>query len=87
MHLKEFYTVGGCYELEEPRFIDKGMLVYFPAGKSYCGLSMFELHLHGSLAVYALLSQQLKLLEFRSAERGEFTRLAVESGRVSLMEA
>ena len=67
--------------------IDEGLVVVFEAGRSFTGEAMAELHLHGSIAVTAAalraLSEQPGL---RLAEAGEFTRRALENGRLDLAQ-
>ena len=68
--------------------IDDGLVVRFPAPRSYTGEEMAELHSHGSPAVIAaLLSALGRLRGFRLAEPGEFTRRAFENGKLDLTEA
>ena len=67
--------------------IDEAMVVWFEAGASYTSEPMVELHLHGGRAtvtgVLALLSEMAGI---RQAEAGEFTRRALESCRMDLVE-
>lgn len=67
--------------------IDEGLVLLFGEGHSFTGEAMAELHLHGSVAVIAAslraLSEQPGL---RIAEQGEFTRRALENGRLDLAQ-
>ncbi len=88
-----------CVGLPEPRrmglrrliwqgeVIDEALVVVFAKGGSFTGEEMAELNLHGSLAVVArvlrVLSEQPGL---RPAEAGEFTRRALENGRLDLSQ-
>lgn len=67
--------------------IDEALVVVFAAGSSFTGEPMAELNLHGSLAV---VSKVLRVLSdqpgLRPAEPGEFTRRALENGRLDLSQ-
>ena len=67
--------------------IDEAVVLVFEAGHSFTGEAMAELHVHGSIAVVAAtlraLSDQPGL---RMAEPGEFTRRALENGRLDLSQ-
>lgn len=67
--------------------IDEALIVTFEAGNSFTGERVVELHLHGSNAVVAavleLLGQQPHL---RLALPGEFTRRAMDNGRLDLAQ-
>ncbi len=67
--------------------IDEGLVLLFAPMHSFTGEAVAELHLHGSVAVVSAmlraLSQQAGL---RLAEPGEFTRRALENGRLDLTQ-
>ncbi len=67
--------------------LDEGLVILFAQDHSFTGEAMAELHLHGSIAVVAMtlraLSDQPGL---RPAEAGEFTRRALENGRLDLTQ-
>jgi tRNA modification GTPase len=67
--------------------IDQGIVLFFPAPASYTGEDVAELHLHGGRAVLAQISDVLISQELRPAEPGEFTRRAVENGKLDLTRA
>src|SRR5207302_3332741 len=68
--------------------IDEALLLWFPAPNSYTGENVLEIQTHGSRAVIGALTTALaKLPDFRPAEAGEFTRRAVENGRLDLTRA
>lgn len=68
--------------------IDDALIMWFPAPKSYTGENVLEIQTHGSRAVIGALTGALaKLPRFRPAEPGEFTRRAVENGRMDLTRA
>lgn len=80
MQLRRLREPGGA-------ILDEALVVMFPQGGSFTGEPMAELHLHGSLAV---IGEVLEVLDgatgFRPAEPGEFTRRALEGGRIGLTE-
>lgn len=67
--------------------IDECLVLLFPAGHSFTGELVAELHLHGSIAVVALILKALSAQAgLRLAEPGEFTRRALENGRLDLTQ-
>ncbi|MEO1640190.1 MAG: tRNA uridine-5-carboxymethylaminomethyl(34) synthesis GTPase MnmE [Pseudomonadota bacterium] len=67
--------------------LDEALLLRFPKGQSFTGEPVVELHLHGSPAVTAAVSRALgQNPALRMAEPGEFTRRALENGRLDLAE-
>ncbi len=67
--------------------LDEALVVLFREGESFTGEAMAELHLHGSLAVIGEVLEVLgRAAGFRPAEPGEFTRRALEAGRIGLTE-
>lgn len=67
--------------------IDEALVLYFPEGASFTGEEIVELHLHGSKAVVgAVLSALGTDDRLRPAEAGEFTRRALENGRLDLAQ-
>ncbi len=70
------------------RKIDQGLVLWFPAPGSATGEDVAELHVHGGRAIVeAVLSALSSLPGLRPAERGEFTRRAVENGKLDLTQA
>ena len=67
--------------------LDRGLVLWFPAPRSYTGEDCAELHLHGGRAVLATVAEALTELGARPAEAGEFTRRAFLNGRMDLLEA
>ncbi len=66
---------------------DRGLVVYFPAGASFTGDDLVEFHVHGSVAVLHMLLDALGTMpDLRLAEPGEFTRRALDSGRLDLTQ-
>ena len=67
--------------------LDEALILQFEAGKSFTGEQVVELQLHGSPAVVAAVLRRLAgMPELRQAEAGEFTRRALENGRLDLAE-
>ncbi|MFB2595796.1 tRNA uridine-5-carboxymethylaminomethyl(34) synthesis GTPase MnmE [Paracoccus sp. p4-l81] len=66
--------------------IDNGLLILFEKGQSFTGERVAEFQLHGSVAVVKRLLATLSALGYRSAEPGEFTRRALENGRLDLTQ-
>lgn len=68
-------------------FIDQALILIFSKPCSFTGENVVEFHLHGSSAV---VSSVIKLLGnfkgLRSAEAGEFTRCALENGKIDLAQ-
>jgi len=67
--------------------IDEGLALAFPAPSSFTGEDVLELHLHGSRAVAAALSEALTAAGARPAEAGEFTRRAFAEGKLDLAQS
>jgi tRNA modification GTPase len=68
-------------------FIDQALILIFRKPYSFTGENVVEFHLHGSSAV---VSSVIKLLGnfkgLRPAEAGEFTRCALENGKIDLAQ-
>jgi len=67
--------------------IDQGLLLWFPAPHSFTGEDVAEFHLHGGRAIREALFSALLQLGLRPAEPGEFSRRAVENGKLDLTRA
>lgn len=65
--------------------LDEALVLTFDQG-SFTGELSVELHLHGSNAVVARVLQVLSVLGLRMAEAGEFTRRALENGKLDLTQ-
>lgn len=67
--------------------LDEALVLVFPSGQSFTGEEVVELHLHGSIAVVGAV---LRVLgdnpDLRPAEAGEFTRRALDNGRLDLSQ-
>lgn len=67
--------------------IDEGLVLRFGTGASFTGEPVVEFQLHGSLAVVgAVLAALAAQPGLRPAEAGEFTRRALENGRLDLAQ-
>lgn len=68
--------------------IDRGLLIWFPGPHSFTGEDCAEFQLHGGVAVADAVFTWLNTFEAcRPAEPGEFSRRAIENGKMSLVEA
>ncbi len=68
-------------------FLDRGLVLVFPAPHSFTGEDCVELHLHGGRAVVnAALRSLAGFTGIRLAEAGEFSRRAFENGKMDLVE-
>jgi len=67
--------------------IDHALLLWFPAPGSFTGEDVAEFHIHGGRAVREALFAALSELGARIAEPGEFSRRAVENGKLDLTRA
>ncbi|HSZ10929.1 MAG TPA: tRNA uridine-5-carboxymethylaminomethyl(34) synthesis GTPase MnmE [Rhizomicrobium sp.] len=68
--------------------IDRGLALWFPGPASFTGEDCAEFHVHGGRAVVdAMLAALAAQPGLRPAEPGEFTRRAVENGKMDLTAA
>jgi tRNA modification GTPase len=67
--------------------IDRALILWFPAPHSFTGEDVAEFHIHGGRAVRDGLFAALTELGSRPAGPGEFSRRAVEHGRLDLTRA
>ncbi len=68
--------------------IDRALVLWFPAPRSFTGEDVAELHLHGGRAVIERVGAALLTCPgLRPAEPGEFTRRAFEHGKLDLTAA
>jgi tRNA modification GTPase len=67
--------------------IDQGLVLWFPGPASFTGEDCAEFHVHGGRAVIEGLFAALADAGLRPAEAGEFTRRAVEHGKLDLTRA
>ena len=81
--------VATLCRLRDPdgQVLDEALVLRFEAGASFTGQDVIEFHLHGGIAVVRAVQQVISdVPECRLAEPGEFTRLALENGRLDLAE-
>src|ERR1035437_7367204 len=70
--------------LTDNEIIDEALALWFPAPHSETGEDVTQLQLHGGRAVIAAVLAALAAVEgLRMAEAGEFTRRAVENGKLN----
>ncbi len=68
--------------------IDQALVLWFPGPASFSGEDMAEFHVHGGRAVVRRVLESLAPISgCRPAEPGEFTRRAVENGKLDLTQA
>ena len=68
--------------------LDDGLVLWFPAPRSFTGEDVVELHIHGGRAsVEAVTGALAGMTGLRPAEPGEFTRRAFENGKMDLTQA
>jgi tRNA modification GTPase len=67
--------------------IDHGIAIVFPSPRSFTGEDCVELHVHGSSAVLDRLYDMLSGFGLKLAEPGEFSRRALENGKLDLTQA
>jgi len=67
--------------------IDRGLLLWFPAPRSYTGEDVLELQAHGSPVVLRLLLARVLELGARHARPGEFSERAFLNGQIDLAQA
>jgi tRNA modification GTPase len=67
--------------------IDRGLYLVFPGPRSETGEDMVEFHSHGGHLVPARLLAAIETAGARLAHAGEFTRRAVQNGKLDLLQA
>lgn len=78
--LRKLYDLAG-------ELLDEALILRFAKGQSFTGEDVVELQLHGSPAVLnAVLRCLSDMPQLRHADAGEFTRRALENGRLNLAE-
>ncbi len=72
---------------EDGGFLDEALVLTFESGRSFTGEESAEFQVHGSIAVISAVLRGLGSMEgLRQAEPGEFTRRALENGRMDLTQ-
>jgi tRNA modification GTPase len=73
---------------KQGRKIDSALVLWFPGPDSATGEDVAEFHVHGGRAIVdAVLEALGDVAGLRPADRGEFTRRAVENGKLDLTQA
>ena len=73
---------------ENGEILDRGLILSFPAPRSFTGEDMAELQIHGGRAVLdGVLAALAAIPGMRMAEPGEFARRAFENGKLDLTAA
>lgn len=67
--------------------LDRALVIWFPGPHSFTGQDVAEFHVHGGRAVREALFEALAELGLKPAGPGEFSRRAVEHGRLDLTRA
>jgi tRNA modification GTPase len=81
-------TLRKIYHINTSELIDEGIIIWFPGPESYTGDDMVEVHVHGGKAIVLALQSELSQIEnFRLAEPGEFTKIALQNGKINLLKA
>jgi len=71
----------------EGEFLDQAVVMFFSGPASFTGEDVVELHLHGSIAVVSVVLNTLSGMHgLRLADPGEFTRRALENGKMDLAQ-
>ena len=66
--------------------IDKGVMLFFKAPRSYTGEDMVEFQIHGGNAIKRQFLDTLSQFdEFRESMPGEFTKKALLNGKMDLV--
>lgn len=66
--------------------LDEALVLQFRKGHSFTGESVVELHCHGSIAIVSAVGRRLSELGAVPAGPGEFTRRALDNGRLDLAQ-
>ena len=71
---------------ENGEIIDNGLVLWFPGPQSFTGEDSAEFQVHGARAVVAAMLRVLgKLKDMRLAEPGEFSRRALQNGKMDVI--
>lgn len=81
-------ALRAVHDPESGEILDRALVLRFADGASFTGENSFEIQCHGGPAVVrAILAALARRDGLRLAEPGEFTRRALENGRMDLLEA
>jgi tRNA modification GTPase len=79
--------LGFVYDPASQRDLDQVLLTLMPAGRSYTGEDMAEIHCHGGIYISKKILSLLFKLGAQPAPPGEFTKRAYLNGRFDLTQA
>ena len=83
-----YCKLTNLYDIKNSSVIDKAVVVWFPAPKTYTGENMLEINIHGGNSVLEHLVENLLLIKnVREAEPGEFTKRAFINNKMDFLEA
>ncbi len=74
-------------KLTDGELLDRAMVVFYPEPNSYTGENLVEIFCHGGEVISSSIISALQKHDVRLAEPGEFTRRAVENGKLDLLQA
>jgi tRNA modification GTPase len=77
----------GVLQARNGMLLDEVTAVYMPEGQSYTGLEQAEIFCHGGRQIVRTILEEILKSGARSAEPGEFTKLAFLNGRIDLTKA
>ncbi len=81
-------TLKKITKINENEIIDEGIIIWFPGPESYTGEDMAEFHVHGSRAVIKAINHSISQIQgCRLADAGEFTKIAFQNNKISLLKA
>jgi tRNA modification GTPase len=84
--VKERYAYYRLFKKLDGFEIDDGIVIFYPAPKSYTGENMVEFFCHSGPAVLTMMMDAFIDLGARPAEPGEFTRRAFLNGKLDLVQ-
>ena len=73
--------------LQDESLLDRALIIFFPGPNSYTGEDVVEIHCHGGEVISNRIISALVRSGCRLAVAGEFTRRAVENGKMDLLQA
>lgn len=77
----------GRFADAQGQVLDHGLLLYFPAPRSFTGEDVVELQVHGSPVMLGCLLERCIELGARHARPGEFSERAFQNGKIDLVQA
>jgi tRNA modification GTPase len=76
-----------AFKSREGEVIDEGILLYFPAPRSFTGETMAEFHTHGGQVILQSLFETVCACGARPARPGEFSERAFRNSKIDLAQA